>query len=58
MAFDGRLADQDPGGSAEPLAARNGRTRVSVTSGEAADAANGSRAGLRAWYRSLATLRS
>ena len=58
MALDGRLTDQEPGGSAKPLTARNGRIRVIVTSGEAADAANGSRAGLRAWYRSPATLTS
>jgi hypothetical protein len=48
MALDGRLTDQEPGGSAKPLTARNGRIRVIVTSGEAADAANGSRADLRA----------
>jgi hypothetical protein len=58
MALDGRLGDQEPGGSAEPLTARNGRHPRDRDSGAAADAANGSRADLRAWYRSPATLTS
>jgi len=58
MALDGRLADQEPGGSAEPLTARNGRHPRDRDQRRSRLRRNGSRVDLRAWYRSPATLTS